>query len=91
MNEISARQKACTDTFLLDGIDHLTSVMGTIGDDAEPDLHGEGGEVAELEREIADLLGKPAAVFLPSGTGTWPRRRSCGSGREHRPLRCRVT
>ena len=32
------------------------------------DRYGEGGVVAELEAEIAGLLGKPAAVFLPSGT-----------------------
>ena len=33
-----------------------------------PDRYGDGGVVAELEAEIAGLLGKPAAVFLPSGT-----------------------
>ncbi len=35
----------------------------------EPDLdrYGESGEVAVLEREVADLLGTEAAVFLPSG------------------------
>ena len=32
------------------------------------DRYGDGGVVAELEAEIAGLLGKPAAVFLPSGT-----------------------
>src|SRR6266516_4833782 len=32
------------------------------------DHYGEGGVVAELETEIAGLLGKSAAVFLPSGT-----------------------
>jgi threonine aldolase len=32
------------------------------------DRYGEGGIVSELEAEIAGLLGKPAAVFLPSGT-----------------------
>jgi threonine aldolase len=32
------------------------------------DRYGEGGVVGELEAEIAGLLGKPAAVFLPSGT-----------------------
>jgi threonine aldolase len=32
------------------------------------DRYGEGGVVGELETEIAGLLGKPAAVFLPSGT-----------------------
>ena len=33
-----------------------------------PDLYGEAGDLAELEREVAELLGKPAAVFMPSGT-----------------------
>src|SRR6266536_864125 len=32
------------------------------------DHYGDGGVVAELEAEIAGLLGKPAAAFLPSGT-----------------------
>ncbi len=33
-----------------------------------PDRYGEGGVVAELEGEVAALLGKPSAVFVPSGT-----------------------
>jgi threonine aldolase len=32
------------------------------------DRYGAGGVVAELEEETARLLGKPAAVFMPSGT-----------------------
>jgi threonine aldolase len=36
--------------------------------DETPDLYGGAGELAELEREVAELLGKPAAVFMPSGT-----------------------
>lgn len=31
------------------------------------DLYGAGGVVAELEAEVAELLGKPAAAFMPSG------------------------
>ncbi|MFF0270601.1 threonine aldolase family protein [Kribbella sp. NPDC004536] len=31
------------------------------------DVYGNGGEVAALEQEVAELLGKPAAVFLPTG------------------------
>jgi len=31
------------------------------------DIYGSGGEVAALEQEVADLLGKPAAVFMPTG------------------------
>ncbi|MEO7746744.1 MAG: aminotransferase class I/II-fold pyridoxal phosphate-dependent enzyme [Actinomycetota bacterium] len=31
------------------------------------DRYGDGGEVGALEREVAELLGKPAAVLMPSG------------------------
>jgi threonine aldolase len=31
------------------------------------DTYGEGGEVEALEAEVKELLGKPAAVFMPSG------------------------
>ena len=31
------------------------------------DVYGDGGAVTRLEEEVADLLGKPAAVFFPSG------------------------
>lgn len=31
------------------------------------DVYGDGGLVAQFERQIATLLGKPAAVFMPSG------------------------
>ena len=43
-------------------------MLATIPADTEVDRYGEGGVVASLESEIASLLGKPAAVFLPSGT-----------------------
>jgi threonine aldolase len=32
------------------------------------DVYGDGGTVAILEEEVRNLLGKPAAVFMPSGT-----------------------
>jgi threonine aldolase len=37
-------------------------------DDLKPDLYGDGGAVAALEREVGELLGKPAGAFMPSGT-----------------------
>lgn len=67
MDEIAARRAACTDTFL-DTLVRPAELLATIPDDVEPDLYGEGGVVADLEREVAALLGKPAALFLPSGT-----------------------
>jgi threonine aldolase len=43
-------------------------MLATIPAGTALDTYGEGGVVAELEAEISRLLGKPAAVFLPSGT-----------------------
>src|SRR5258708_29536382 len=43
-------------------------LLASIPADTVPDRYGDGGVVAELESEIAELLGKPAAAFLPSGT-----------------------
>jgi len=43
-------------------------LLATIPPDTAVDQYGDGGVVAELEAEVAGLLGKPAAVFLPSGT-----------------------
>src|SRR5688500_1490629 len=36
--------------------------------DAAPDVYGAGRAIGAFEREVADLFGKPAAVFVPSGT-----------------------
>jgi threonine aldolase len=43
-------------------------MLATIPAGTEVDRYGDGGVVTELESEIARLLGKPAAVFCPSGT-----------------------
>src|SRR5215469_1557161 len=43
-------------------------LLAGIPADTITDRYGDGGVVSELEAEIAGLLGKPAAVFLPSGT-----------------------
>jgi threonine aldolase len=45
----------------------LAEVHEVLGD-VEADRYGEGGVVTELEGEVAALLGKPAAVLMPSGT-----------------------
>jgi threonine aldolase len=46
--------------------DRLRQLAEVVTDD-QPDVYGNGGEVAALEQEVAELLGKPAAVFLPTG------------------------
>jgi threonine aldolase len=43
-------------------------MLRSIGESVVPDSYGEGGVVAELESTVAELLGFPAALFLPSGT-----------------------
>lgn len=43
-------------------------LLAELADHATIDRYGAGGSVAEVERRTAELLGKPAAVFLPSGT-----------------------
>jgi threonine aldolase len=42
--------------------------VGEILDGASGDFYGTGGMVDELESEICALLGKPAAVLMPTGT-----------------------
>lgn len=45
----------------------LAEIAAEAGED-DPDVYGQGDLIERFEREIADLLGKEAAVFLPSGT-----------------------
>lgn len=50
-----------------DGPRTLAGLLAQIPADTEMDLYGDGGVVAELEGEIAGLLGKEAALFVPTG------------------------
>jgi threonine aldolase len=43
-------------------------LLAEIPADAGVDRYGAGGAVAALEDEMRTVLGKPAAVFMPSGT-----------------------
>ncbi len=43
-------------------------LLATIPAETEVDYYGVGGAVTALEEKVATLLGKPAALFLPSGT-----------------------
>jgi threonine aldolase len=47
---------------------NAAELLATIPAGTAVDRYGDGGVVTELETEVAALLGKPAAVFLPSGT-----------------------
>ncbi|MDR3691864.1 MAG: beta-eliminating lyase-related protein [Fimbriimonas sp.] len=70
--ELAEAAKACTH-FLRDHYPRTPRQrMQDIADspfiEARPDHYGNGGFVVEFEKELSDLLGKEAAVFMPSGT-----------------------
>ncbi|HEX5440906.1 MAG TPA: beta-eliminating lyase-related protein [Ktedonobacterales bacterium] len=46
----------------------LAALAATTDPDEQADRYGEGELIEQFEREVADLLGKEAAVFMPSGT-----------------------
>src|SRR6476659_5583622 len=46
----------------------LAALAAATDPDEQADRYGEGGLIEQFEREIVDLLGKEAAVFMPSGT-----------------------
>ena len=62
----------------------LAELAGHVSAEEEPDMYGAGALIEQFEQEIATLLGKEAAVFMPSGTMTqqialrlWCERRNC--------------
>jgi threonine aldolase len=66
--------------------DVLARLAALATEDVDPDVYGEGEVIASFEREIAALLGKEAAVFMPSGTmaqpialRVWSERRRCNT------------
>jgi threonine aldolase len=67
-DELDMLRARCTRFLNGHGLQDAARFLATIPVDAELDRYGEGGVVAVLEAEVAELLGKPAAVFLPSGT-----------------------
>lgn len=66
--EIVELQRNCTRFVHWHGKQTAAGMLATIPPDTELDRYGSGGVVAELETTIAELLDKPAAVFVPSGT-----------------------
>jgi threonine aldolase len=65
--ELAALRGKCTRFLAGHGPVAVAAMLATIPADTKPDTYGQGGVVAELEAEIGNLLGKPAAVFLPTG------------------------
>src|SRR5215472_14982335 len=66
--EVTALREQCTRFLGGHGPMRAAEMLATIPPDCVVDRYGEGGVVKELESEIAGLLGKEAALFLPSGT-----------------------
>jgi threonine aldolase len=67
-DEQAALRDQCTSFLSGHGPVSAADLIAGIPADTVPDRYGDGGVVAELEAEIAGLLGKPAALFLPTGT-----------------------
>jgi threonine aldolase len=65
--EFAALRDNCTRFFHGHGRLTAASMLATIPPDTALDTYGQGGVVADLEAEICRLLGKPAAVYVPSG------------------------
>jgi threonine aldolase len=63
--------RACDSTLIGNGLrspsEKLADLAAAEVDSDAADFYGGGGALAELEAEIAGLLGKPAAAFMPSG------------------------
>ncbi|MEV0289415.1 beta-eliminating lyase-related protein [Kribbella sp. NPDC050820] len=72
-DDLRARRKAAADNCnrwlsvrWLPTADSLRRLADVAGEE-KADMYGDGGHVAALEQEVAELLGKPAAVFMPTG------------------------
>jgi threonine aldolase len=64
----------------------LAALAREAADTPEPDYYGEGAVIENFEREIAELLGKEAAIFMPSGVMAqqialriWSERENCST------------
>src|SRR5947207_13330094 len=66
--ELEALHDRCTRFLNWHGRQPAAALLADIPVDTVPDRYGQGGVVEALEGEVAGLLGKPAAVFMPSGT-----------------------
>src|ERR1700693_4661458 len=65
---LEALAASCTRFLVGHGPRRARDLLATIPADTEIDYYGIGGVVADLESEVASLLGKESAIFLPTGT-----------------------
>lgn len=66
--EVKAIYDACERYVNGHGPRRVATHLAQIPEDTEMDVYGTGGVVAELEGEMARLLGKESALFVVSGT-----------------------
>src|SRR6202011_2457213 len=66
--ELAAARAGCNRFLNGHGVPKAADLLASIPPEVETDRYGSGGVVQELEAEVASTLGKPAALFLPSGT-----------------------
>jgi threonine aldolase len=66
--EIDALRDRCDRFLNWHGNRSAAAFLAEISTDLGLDRYGAGGAVTALEAEVLALLGKPAAVFMPSGT-----------------------
>jgi threonine aldolase len=67
-DEAEAIAETCTRFLPGHGRRRTSELLATIAADTKIDYYGLGGVVHDLETEVAALLGKQAALFVPSGT-----------------------
>jgi threonine aldolase len=66
--ELERLAARCTRYLVGDGPRRASTLLATIPSDSGIDYYGVGGAVTELEKRVASLLGKQAALFVPTGT-----------------------
>ncbi|MFC4098151.1 threonine aldolase family protein [Paenibacillus xanthanilyticus] len=49
-------------------MDILKQAFEAVDGETDADMYGQGKVIGDFERKMADYLGKPSAVFFPSGT-----------------------
>lgn len=67
-DELAEYRAACTRFVNGHGVPSAAEMLHALPPDVQTDRYGRGGVVSELEAEVAEVLGKPSALFLPSGT-----------------------
>jgi threonine aldolase len=67
-DDLEALKEHCDRALAGHGPTWAADLLATVAPDTAVDRYGAGGVVAELETEVAGLLGMPAAVYVPSGT-----------------------